>query len=68
MSLRALHICFITLSIFLAFGFGLWGLHDYDRSKTVVHLWLGMASFAGAVLLVVYLYWFLAKMKRIMHS
>ena len=65
MSLKALHICFIILSIFLAFGFGWWAVHDYLAVKNAVNLWMGIGSFFGGVVLAGYLVWFLSKMKRV---
>lgn len=58
MSLKVVHICFILLATALAFGLGMWSLQR--------DFWLGgVASFAGGVLLVGYLFWFLKKMKRL---
>lgn len=65
MSLRAVHICFISLSIFLAFGFGVWAVHNYSRSGNWISLVLGVASFLGGTFLVGYLFWFVSRMKRI---
>ena len=65
MSLKALHICFIVLSIFFTLGFGCWGVRDYGLSKNAVNLWLGIGSFTGGGVLIGYLFWFLPKMKRV---
>ena len=65
MSLKALHICFIVLSIFLAIGFGGWAVRDYGVTQNAVNLWMGIGSFIGGIALVGYLVWFLSKMKRV---
>lgn len=65
MSLKALHICFIILCIFLSLGFGYWGLWDYGLTKNAVNLWMGTGSLAGSVILAGYLIWFLSKMKKV---
>ena len=64
MSLRAVHICFISLSTLLAFGFGLWAVRSYPGSGNPTSLGLGIASFLGGIFLIGYLFWFIWKMKR----
>lgn len=64
MSLKAVHICFILLSIALALGFGFWGIRDYAASGNLVHFFLGIGSLVGGGVLGGYLVWFLSKMKR----
>ena len=59
MSLKAVHICFIILSITLAAGFGYWALHR------PAYFYLGIVSLAGAVALALYLFRFIRKMKKI---
>ncbi len=65
MSLRAVHICFISLSIVLAFGFGVWAVRNYSSSENLTLLALGIASFLGGVFLAGYLFWFISKMKKV---
>lgn len=65
MSLKAIHICFILLSLALALGFGFWGVRDYLATENLIHFSLGIGSFVGGILLVGYLVWFVYKMKRI---
>ena len=65
MSLKAVHICFIFLSIVLALGLGVWGVGDYSTTGNLIPLSLGIGSFVGGVLLAGYLVWFIYKMKRI---
>ena len=65
MSLKALHICFILLSIALAAGFGLWALHHDSDSGRRVYVLLGPASLAAALGLTVYLIGFVIRMKHL---
>ena len=65
MSLKALHVCFIILSILLALGFGVWAVRDFVFTKNLMNLGMGAFSFLGGVVLIGYLFWFLSKMKRV---
>ena len=65
MSLKAFHIFFIVASIALAVAFGFWGVDDYGRSASRVHLALGVGSFIGSGVLAVYGVWFLRKLKHV---
>ncbi len=65
MSLKAFHIFFIIASILLTVGFGFWAVDDFRRSASRVHLALGVASFIGSGVLVVYGVWFLRKLKHV---
>ena len=65
MSLKAVHICFILLATALAAGFGYWAVRDYSLSGNSVNLYLGIGSFALGAALIVYLFWFLSKMKKV---
>ena len=65
MSLKALHICFIVLSILLAIGFGVWAVRNFESSRNVTTLALGVGSLVGSILLMGYLFWFVSKMKRV---
>lgn len=60
MSLKAFHVFFISISIALSIGFGFWALERY-----VV---LSALSLAAGVSLVVYLFWFLKKLKNLKKS
>lgn len=64
MSLRAFHVLFIVISIALTAGFGVWGIRDYDRTRDALIFILGAGSLVGSVLLTVYLFWFISKMKK----
>jgi hypothetical protein len=63
MSLRSIHILFITASTLLALGFGIWCMGTHDGSASGSHQALGLGSFAVAVALMVYGAWFLKKIK-----
>ena len=61
MSLKAIHVFLIGLSILLAFGFGVWGFLD----GSMLYLILGVVSVALGVALVAYLIRFLKKLKHV---
>ena len=63
MSLKTFHIFFIIVSTALALGFGVWATRDFAASGSWVSLSLGVGSFVGSVVLVVYGAWFLRKLK-----
>jgi len=65
MSLKAFHIVFVTVSVLLAFGFGVWAVRDWQRAGDWVSLACGVASLLGAVVLVVYGKWFLRKLQGV---
>ncbi|MEE9288086.1 MAG: hypothetical protein V3U69_00705 [Bacteroidota bacterium] len=54
MSLKNFHIVFISLSILLAFGFGIWGINSYSVSDNTTHLSLGIISIVVGVGLIIY--------------
>ena len=58
MSLKWFHIAFITLSMLVSLGFGVWGLFN----DQVV---LGIASLAASASLVVYGNYFLGKARKL---
>lgn len=65
MSLKAFHIFFITLSIMLAIGFGVWEILAFLETSDTVQLAMGIGSFAVAGGLAVYGIRFLRKLKHI---
>jgi hypothetical protein len=65
MSLKGAHILFIAVCVLVALGFGVWGVRDYRESGPASSLYLGLASFAAAVMLGLYGAWFLRKLKKI---
>lgn len=65
MSLKAIHLVFITVSTLLATGFGIWALHEYSLDGTKLNLAFGIGSFLSVVALVAYGRYFLKKFKHI---
>ena len=65
MSLKAVHIAFITVATLFSAGFGGWALRQYLTVGGGVHLLLAIVGLAGAVALPVYGAWFLKKMKAV---
>lgn len=65
MSLKAFHIVFVFFSTALALGVGAWCI--YMNMTEGIHTYVAgaVASFASAVGLVVYGFWFYRKMKRL---
>jgi hypothetical protein len=64
-SLKAFHVLFILLSIVLSGGFGCWSLERHSATREILYLFFAGMSFSGAVLLIVYLIWFLSKMRSV---
>ena len=65
MSLKALHIVFITASVLLAFGFGAWSLVNYFDARRMADLAFGIGSSLAGFGLIVYGRYFLKKLKHI---
>ena len=65
MSLKAIHLVFITASIVLAIGLSVWGFTQYDQSKSTVDLSYGIGSIGAAAGLILYGRYFLKKLKHI---
>jgi len=61
MSLRAVHILFITCSILLAFGFSFWCYESYQFEPQVQYLLYGVPSLLVGLGLIGYGQWFLKK-------
>jgi hypothetical protein len=63
MSLKALHLVFITASCVLAFGFAAWCFFSPDRTpRDVVY---GIGSLVAGVALIIYGRYFLKKLKDV---
>lgn len=58
MSLKWFHIVFITLSMLLSVGFGVWGLFNQQVA-------LGVVSLGASACLVVYANYFLGKVRQL---
>ena len=65
MSLKALHIVFVTASILLAFGFGIWSLLDYKEHGRMAELIGGIVSLLAGFALIIYAKAILRKLKNI---
>jgi uncharacterized membrane protein HdeD (DUF308 family) len=65
MSLKAVHIVFITCSILLAFFLGGWLLHDYAATKDRAEVVIGAISCLSGLLLIVYAKAILRKLRQI---
>lgn len=65
MSLKALHIVFITSSILLAFFFGGWSVNRYFHGGSFGDLLFGAGSFLSALCLIAYSRVILKKLKDI---
>lgn len=64
MSLKAFHVIFITVSMFLAAGFGVWAIHSYRATGDSSTLAWGVGSWVGLIAMGAYGRWFLRKLKR----
>jgi hypothetical protein len=65
MSLKAFHIVFVTASVLLTFGIAAWSLVTYADTKRAMDLVVGLSCAAAGVVLLVYGYCFLKKLKNI---
>jgi hypothetical protein len=54
MSLKIFHIVFITLSVLLAFAFGLWLLFSGAEHNAIVSIVAALLSFGVGILLIIY--------------
>ncbi len=64
MSLKAFHVLFITISSAMAFGCGVWGIHNhFSPAPGPFDLWLGVGGVLAGIGLVVYEIRFLKKTK-----
>ena len=65
MSLKAFHIVFVFFSTALALGVGTWCIYVNLVEGVQTYLIGAIASFACAIGLVIYGFWFYRKMKRL---
>jgi hypothetical protein len=66
MSLKALHLVFITAATLLSFGFAAWCFRAYATGETAkLGLILGVASLVAGLGLVIYGRYFLKKLKHV---
>ena len=64
MSLVQFHIILISVSILFGIGFGFWEMAHCAASHCMIDRGTGIASFAAAAALAVYLVWFLRRLKK----
>ncbi len=65
MSLKAFHLVFVTASVLLAIGFGVWGIAQYVHGGPKSDLVMGIISSLIAPGLIWYGKYFLRKLKNI---
>ena len=65
MSLKAFHIVFVTASILLAFGFGIWSFFTYKDQGAIGDLIYGVGSSLAGIALMIYAKAILRKLKNI---
>jgi hypothetical protein len=65
MSLKAVHIAFISLSALLCFGFGVWSLRVFGQSGGAWLLVVAVVSMLGGIGLIVYGIRFLRKLRHV---
>ncbi|MCX7867934.1 hypothetical protein [Limisphaera sp. VF-2] len=64
MSLKTVHVVFVSLLSVLCFGTAAWLLAQaFGEGGQRSDLWLGLASGMGGIVVVVYGVWFLRKLK-----
>ena len=65
MSLKAFHIVFVFVSTALALGIGAWCIYMNLTEGVQSYVTGAIVSFASAIALVMYGFWFYRKMKRL---
>ena len=64
MSLKAVHLIFVTALSSLCFGCGVWKLRDYAASHSSGDLAFGIGACVGGVATLIYGRYFLKKLKK----
>jgi len=64
MSLKNFHIVFISVSLLVTIGFGLWAFQEYRQSRELEDLLLGITALLMLVALACYGRWFWRKLGR----
>lgn len=65
MSLKAVHIVFIALSILLALGFAIWEANRFFESGNILELIAAVLSLVLAIVLALYGIGFIRRMKHV---
>ena len=63
MSLKAFHLLFVIVSILFTLLFGVWAVINYSSSEKLDELILGIVSLVGTVIMSIYLFYFLKKLR-----
>ena len=61
MSLKALHLIFISLAIILSFGFSYWAFYIATKDFFI----FGILGLLFSIFLIIYGFWFLRKLKDV---
>ena len=64
MSLKAVHVFFVTIATLIAAGFGIWAVQQYSATGSGGDLLLTVLAVAAAISLPIYGVWFLKKTKH----
>ncbi len=65
MGLKSFHVFFIVAATLLALGFGMWSVSAWLDNRGGMWLAMGIGSFAVAIGLMVYGWWFLKKLRNV---
>ena len=65
MSLKALHVAFVTVSTILAVGFGIWAIRNHNTNGDRLSPVIGVGSLTIALGLIFYDRWFINKLKGV---
>ena len=65
MSLKAIHVFFVTVATLISAFFGVWTVSQYLASGSGTDLALAILALAMTVALPIYGAWFLKKMKKV---
>ena len=65
LSIKAVHVLFITMSILLCGVFGVWSVHQFQIDGGARFLCSAVGSFSAGAGLIGYLVWFVRKIIRL---
>ena len=65
MSLKAFHLFFVLICTVLSAGMGIWAARQYADSGAWGYLAMAVLSFTGGIVLVIYCFWFLRKLRNV---
>ncbi|GEM_PF-106204 len=64
-SLKAFHVVFVSLTMLLCGGFGVWAIGQYRTAGDAAHLAAAVSSFGAIPVLLIYGRWFLRKLRHV---